>query len=278
LTSGNTSVPVISIMVPLDLENGVPSPEPAILKESKVRISTTTTFKGASSKQAEGIKWAVERGLIVNVVVQIDLNSGESGWDVLEDLISNSVSVSDAGNKGAIVLCECSPPLSQILVDLVATANILPPPRTLSVPLVQLLTHPSYLTYQARIAALSLFPATYIQFLPPDWQAATPETPPQPGSLLSPAIASPISPDATPIVQDSKEKREWKRRIKMYVSPVLEAFGYERIIYGSKPYSSASTHAGHWYELARESFAELVVDQEIVDGVFGGNAKQLYGN
>jgi predicted TIM-barrel fold metal-dependent hydrolase len=95
---------------------------------------------------------------------------------------------------------------------------------------------------------------------------------------------------------DSKEKKEWKRRIKMYrtleipymrnvydmlftVGPVLEAFGFQRIIFGSSPSTGPrpTSHAGDWYEIARECLAELNVEQEAIDGVFSENARSVYG-
>jgi predicted TIM-barrel fold metal-dependent hydrolase len=64
------------------------------------------------------------------------------------------------------------------------------------------------------------------------------------------------------------------------VGPVMEAFGYQRIIFGSSPCptSSGSSIASDWYELARESLAELGVEQETIDAVFYGNAKKVYGS
>ncbi|KAG6879670.1 hypothetical protein C0992_013206 [Termitomyces sp. T32_za158] len=112
-------------------------------------------------------------------------------------------------------------------------------------------------------AALSLFPEVYVKFLPPSWDAPTPPTP-------SLEVAE---------YTDSQQKKEWKRRIKMYLGPVMEAFGYQRIIFGSSPCptSSGSSVASDWYELARESLAELGVEQDFVDAVFYGNAKKVYG-
>jgi predicted TIM-barrel fold metal-dependent hydrolase len=64
------------------------------------------------------------------------------------------------------------------------------------------------------------------------------------------------------------------------VGPAIEAFGFERILFGSSPSSSArsakDTNANDWYELARESFAELGVDQEAIDTVFGATTRRLY--
>lgn len=65
------------------------------------------------------------------------------------------------------------------------------------------------------------------------------------------------------------------------VGPALEAFGYERIIFGSSLSSSSQLRAlssSEWFELARESFAELGTEQEDLDAVFGGNAKKVYAS
>ena len=61
----------------------------------------------------------------------------------------------------------------------------------------KLLTHPFYQSYQSHIATLSLFPRVYLSYVPPSWNAPTPPMP------QGAAVAS-------------KEKKEWKRRIKMY--------------------------------------------------------------
>jgi predicted TIM-barrel fold metal-dependent hydrolase len=62
------------------------------------------------------------------------------------------------------------------------------------------------------------------------------------------------------------------------VGPAVEAFGFERIIFGSaaSSISHAQSNASDWYEIARESFAELGVEQDSVDAVFCGNAKLVY--
>ncbi|KAI0276353.1 hypothetical protein BGY98DRAFT_985866, partial [Russula aff. rugulosa BPL654] len=49
------------------------------------------------------------------------------------------------------------------------------------------------------------------------------------------------------------------------VGPIVEAFGFERIIFGSAP-----------SPISRQAFAELSVNQESVDAVFGGNAQCIY--
>jgi hypothetical protein len=89
-------------------------------------------------------------------------------------------------------------------------ANILPPPHDLDLPIVKLLTHPFYHSYQSHIATLSFFPRVYLSYAPPVWNAPTP----------------PIPKDAA---VTSKEKKEWKRRIKMYrellgTSPFVSPF------------------------------------------------------
>lgn len=71
----------------------------------------------------------------------------------------------------------------------------------------KLLSHPSYQSYQSYIATLSLFPRVYLSYVPPTWNAPTPPTP------LSEQNAT-----------TSKEKKEWKRRIKMYRKLLLAPF------------------------------------------------------
>ena len=66
------------------------------------------------------------------------------------------------------------------------------------------------------------------------------------------------------------------------VGPAIEAFGFQRVLFGSSPAaplsgSSPASSAGDWYELARESFAELGVEQDAIDAVFALNAKLVYG-
>src|SRR6266702_1554728 len=64
------------------------------------------------------------------------------------------------------------------------------------------------------------------------------------------------------------------------VAPVIEAFGSERIIFGSSPSSSSRTrsNAGNWYEIARESLAETGIEQAFVDNIFYANAARVYGS
>ncbi len=58
----------------------------------------------------------------------------------------------------------------------------------------------------------------------------------------------------------------------------MEAFGYERIIFGSSAAGSRKglCGAGEWYEIARESLAELAVEQDAIDAVFCNTAKRVY--
>jgi len=253
-------IEILSIIVPLDLTNGIPDPVPSFLESTqKIPVSISTIFKNSDPNQTSAIQWALSKGLVVHVDVQCDLINGEQGWEALEELVT---SCSTAESKGALVI-----------------ANIMPPPQTLQIPLVKLLSHPTYIAYQNRIAAISLSSATFVQLLPPDWNDPTPSTPAPAGAALSPSVQTPLTPsDGQTPVADSKEKREWKRRIKMYIGPVLEAFGFERILFGSSPVGSAAapSKVADWYELSRECFAELGIEQAGIDAIFGGNAKVVF--
>jgi predicted TIM-barrel fold metal-dependent hydrolase len=60
------------------------------------------------------------------------------------------------------------------------------------------------------------------------------------------------------------------------VGPAVEAFGFQRIIYGSSS-SVPGNNSDDWYEIAQESLAELGVEQDGLDAVFGTNASLVYG-
>lgn len=63
------------------------------------------------------------------------------------------------------------------------------------------------------------------------------------------------------------------------VGPALDAFGYSRIIFGTSPSpsSTSASNAHDWYTLVREVVAEVVVEQEGVDAIFGKTAQTVYG-
>ncbi|KAH9851380.1 hypothetical protein C2E23DRAFT_237565 [Lenzites betulinus] len=313
-SASSSTTPVLAIAVPFTLEDGVPSAPPSYLTTTGTTpaIVLSTTFKDSSPAAIEALAWALAQGLTINIDVQSDLQQS-SGWDSLEELLTKATA-SPESSKGKVVLCayisfsgewrdvqnvrkrgirspDMSPNLEGavvcanmtasmwryfVLTTLVYLANILPPPDSLALPIVKLLTHEVYRSFQGRTASLSLFANLFVNFLPPAWDAPTPPTP---------------APAPTEITEEHKEKaarlesheaREWKRRIKMYIGPTVEAFGFGRIIFGSSPAApitatTPASNAGDWFELARESFAELGVEQDAIDAVFAQNAKLVYG-
>jgi len=241
LNSSSKESQILSIITPFNLE----APDKAVeeLLTSSATLSLSTVFNKSSPDSIKGLHWALSRSRPVDIDIQATLS--ESLLEGFEDLIT-----------GASVDIETLPPI--------ILSNILPPPHDLDLPIVKLMSHPEYLAFQSRIAVLSLFPNIYVKFLPPSWDAPTPQTP-YPGSPIESI--------------DVQQQREWKRRIKMYLGPVMEAFGYERIIFGSSPSSSSRgrAHVGNWFDIARESLAELGIEQASVDAVFFDNAQKVYG-
>lgn len=235
-----SQVPILSASVPFRIENGAPTDIPS---SSKIPISLSVVYSKQSPEAVEALTWALSNGHVVDVDVQF--TADDNGYDSLEE--SLTVASKDANPESAIVI-----------------SNVLPPVDDMSLPLVKLLTHPTYRAYQDHAASLSLIPNTYVKFIPPNWHEPTPPTPAPIGGVKP---------------EDSSEKKEWKRRIKMYVGPALEAFGDQRIIFGSSPSpeSYAKSAVGDWYELVKELLAELGIEQEGVNAIFGGNAKRVYG-
>ncbi|KAG8835011.1 hypothetical protein FRC17_005859 [Serendipita sp. 399] len=225
--ASSSTVPILAVSVPVSASTKA---------SQKFRTAYSTAFVQSAPSEAEAIKSALQSG-VVTIDVQNDLST-DAGWEGLEELLTSVF-----GTK------ETDEPRPTVVLS-----NILPPPKVLDMPTVTLLSHPSYLAYQAHTATISFFESVYISLSPPDWGA----------------VPSPVDPNA----------KEWSKRLKMYLGPIIEAFGINRIVFASSSLSS-SKHGSlpaNWYELAREAVAELGIDQEGVDAIFGGNAKALYGS
>ncbi|KAJ3515035.1 hypothetical protein NMY22_g14556 [Coprinellus aureogranulatus] len=232
---------ILSLSVSFDLTKPDPSLE-SLVTSSKIPISLSTVYNGPSDQATEGLKWALALGRPVDIDVHVTLT--DASLEGFEDTVGKAT-------EGL----ESPPPI--------ILSNILPPPHDLDLPIIKLMNHPTFLAFSSQVAALSLLPNVHIKFLPPAWDQPIPQTP-YPGSPID-----------TP---EARVQTEWKRRIKLYLGPVLEAFGYQRIIFGSSPSaaSDAKSKADDWYEIARASLAELASDQEFVDSVFYGNANKVY--
>jgi len=257
LKSASGDIPILSVLVPFSLDSGVPITPPSYLpipasSASHPKIVLSATYKEFSEPGTEALKWAFTNGYSVDLDVQVNIREEKEKF---EDFL-NALLLPDQNSKtnGKVIL-----------------SNLLPPQDDFSLEIWKLLTHPTYEDYQSRMASISLNSNVFVKFQPPMWDVPTPPTPAPPGVPTSASSDSSYQ-------KDTFEKKEWKKRIKMYLGPALEAFGYERIIYGSSPSpaSHASSNAGDWYELARESFAELGVEQEGIDAIFYGNAKLAY--
>ncbi|KAJ7178428.1 hypothetical protein C8R43DRAFT_973391 [Mycena crocata] len=245
LQAKDPGIPILSLMVPFQLQTAQHE-LPAYASGLTIPISFSTSFSQATPEAIESLKWALSQGRPVDIDVQAALS--DSAFEGFEDMLSKAIT--DLPSVPPIII-----------------SSVLPPPHDLSLSIVKLMKHPTYRAFQSQTAALSLFPELYIKFLPPTWEAPTPATPSDP--------TSGASDDA-----NSKQLKEWKRRVKMYLGPVMEAFGYQRIIFGSSPSpaSQSASLAGDWYEIARESLAELGVEQEFIDAVFCENARKVYGS
>jgi len=255
LQTNGPGVPVLSLMVPFELQ-ATQHELPSYTSGLSIPISLSTSFSAVTPESIASLKWALSQGRPVDIDVHSALS--DAAFDGFEDLLSKAIA--DLPSVPPIII-----------------SSMLPPPHDLSLSIVKLLKHPTYRSFQSQTAALSLFPQLYIKFLPPMWDAPTPATP------STTAAESDANADANPDASSdpaSKQVREWKRRVKMYLGPIMEAFGYQRIIFGSSP-SPASKNAsiaGDWYEIARESYAELGVEQEFIDAVFCLNAQKVYGS
>ncbi|KDQ53593.1 hypothetical protein JAAARDRAFT_39282 [Jaapia argillacea MUCL 33604] len=243
LESLQLEAPLLSVIVPFSLNSFASTSPPSYLlpsASSKIPIALSTTLVSSpiTTTGIEAVEWALVNDRVLDLHIHCDLVSGETGWEAVEDLLTKAAAKQDVSSERGTLVL----------------SNVLPPPHDLSLPLVKLLTHSTYRAYQSRTASISLHPNLYMKYLPPSWDRT--------------AIAG----------DDAARLLEWKRRVKMYLGHAVEAFGTDRIIFGSSP-SDSTTPSGvsEWYELARESLTELGIDQEGIDAVFGGNALKVYG-
>ncbi|KAG1881423.1 hypothetical protein C8R48DRAFT_766456 [Suillus tomentosus] len=242
------NVRILSVATPFEL-SAIPSDYPDHSESFGIPQSFYTSYAAsheapeARSQAIETLRWAFSNSRLVDIDVQSDIMSNVAKYEAFEDLLMKATAELPGDRKVSIVL-----------------SNILPPPHDLSLPIVKLLADPSYRNYQAHAASLSLFPNLYVKFTPPMWNQTIP---------------GPTDPTS-----EMDQHREWKRKIKMFIGPVLEAYGYERIIFGTSPSFAAPSllNPADWYALVRESFAELAVDQDAIDAIFSLNAKRIYGS
>jgi len=236
-------IKILSLMIPFVLDDpATVSAAAEAGNKASVPVSFSTVFSKSSTETIAALKEVLRKGRPVDIDIQ---TSGltDASFEVFEDFLTKAT-------EGLEVV----PPI--------ILSNFLPPSQNFDFPIVKLMSHASYRSFQAQTATLSLFPSIRIKYLPPAWDVSTPSAL-QPGSTESSGV---------------KEQREWKRRIKMYLGPVVEAFGFERIIFGSSPPagSQGPSKSGEWYNMAREALAELGVEQEFIDNVFSLNAQRAY--
>jgi len=238
-------VKILSLMIPFVLDDPASIHAAAeAANNASVPVSFSTVFSKSTEETTAALQEVLRKGRPVDIDIQTS-SLTDASFEGLEDFLTKAT-------EGL----EAVPPI--------ILSNFLPPPHDSDLQLVQLMNHARYRSFQAHTAALSLFPSIHIKYLPPAWdQVATPSNL-QSGSTENSGV---------------REQREWKRRIKMYLGPVMEAFGFERIIFGSSSPagSQAPSNSGEWYNMDREALAELGVEQEYIDGVFSLNAQRAYG-
>jgi len=242
---------VIAVSVPFsDLSAGPPSVHPSYLSKFSLPIAVSVPVSPGPVPPSlvAGLRWALSSGYPIELVVQNPYqlstiaSSSEDNPDGTWEYLEELIQKvqADSENKRAIII-----------------SNILPPPAPIDLSIVKLLTDTGYVAYQSRIASLSLLSNTYLKFLPPTWRA-----------------------EASDGTIKGTELKDWKRRVKMYLGPAVEAFGDSRIIFGSSPLGpelESCISPGDWYTLARESVAELGVEAEGIEAIFSGNARTAYG-
>lgn len=241
-------VPILAVSIPFALDKPPPSQPPSYLSGSNPSVTLSTTLTHVTPEAVSSLTWALSHSDVVDIDIQADMmagvaTSGPSLYDSFEDLLTKATitppRTDGAQNKRAHIVL----------------SNIFPPPLDLDQPIVKIMQLPEYLQYQSRVSSLSLFENLQLKITPPVRQRFGTRT------------------------ESTDSLKEWKSRLKLYIGPVLEAFGFERMLFGSSPSPAGEAFdlPVSWYDLVRESFAELGVEQDAIDNVFMHNAKRVYG-
>ena len=279
-------VPILAVSIPFALDKPPPSQPPSYLSGSNPSVTLSTTLTHVTPEAVSSLTWALSHSDVVDIDIQADMmagvaTSGPSLYDSFEDLLTKATitpsRTDGAENKRAHIVLSKIPTRFSTLpaTDLIRLGNIFPPPLDLDQPIVKIMQLPEYLQYQSRVSSLSLFENLQLKITPPVRQRFGTRT------------------------ESTDSLKEWKSRLKLYsrslshslaiplltanmrcvVGPVLEAFGFERMLFGSSPSPAGEAFdlPVSWYDLVRESFAELGVEQDAIDNVFMHNAKRVYG-
>jgi hypothetical protein len=116
-----------------------------------INVSAVVSKSLLSPSFVEGVRWALDAGTPLELDVMDGAVDDAQGYDYLAELITNAQEASQKKSTPIII------------------TNVLPPPSTIDLPIVKLLSHPEYLAYQSHVGSLSLVPHTYLKFIPPAW-------------------------------------------------------------------------------------------------------------
>lgn len=105
LSTSSSAAPVLAILVPFNLEEGVPTEPPAYLATTSTsgpRIVLSAVYSRLSTPAVDALRWAIERGFTVDLDIETNLRAGEGAWEDLEELLTKSIPDSPKGN---IIIC-----------------------------------------------------------------------------------------------------------------------------------------------------------------------------
>jgi len=247
LQSGAVDAPVLAVLTPFALD----STEVLAHLSATVSPALTAVYDGATPVVVEAEEDSKDQA-------QAESSVKNLRWALQHGRVV------DLDIQGGIIAID--PSVYDSLLNLLAKAirsgtstkrtpivltNALPPPLDSITPVVALMNHPAYNTYRQRVSSLSLFEDVYVKLLPPAW-----------------------------VSTELGERQELKNILILFIVPVLEAFGFERIIFGSSPAfaDGSPALAESWYKLVLGAFRELAVSQDEMDKIFIDNAERVYGS
>lgn len=102
-----SATPILAILVPFKLEDGVPTEVPAYLRDASTlepRIVLSAVYTKYSDAVVGALRWAVEQGFTIDLAIETNLRAGQGAWEDLEELLTKAI---PEPSKAHIVLCVC---------------------------------------------------------------------------------------------------------------------------------------------------------------------------
>lgn len=100
-------VPVLSVLVPFNLDAAPPSDHPSYLPGStKLPTSLSTTFVKSGPESIPALSWALQHSRTVDIDIRSDLATSDTLWEGFEEVLTSAAKLPEGQKSVPIILCK----------------------------------------------------------------------------------------------------------------------------------------------------------------------------